>query len=115
QSQGARVVAWNLVDTAPDLMISAYFTSEKLLADDPDLVKDFTAAINESLEYADGHPDEVREIVQTYPDIDAALLEKVTLPLWPTEINEESTKKLAELAQQDGLVKKPVDVDSMLP
>jgi hypothetical protein len=38
-----------LVDTAPDLTVAVYFTSEKLLQDDPDLVKRFTEAMNESL------------------------------------------------------------------
>lgn len=115
QSEGDRVVSWNLVDTAPDLMISTYFTSEQLQQEDPQLVEDFTAAINESLEYADAHPDEVRKIVQTYTEIDAALMEKVTLTKWTTEINRESTQKLADLAEEDGLVKEPVDLDALLP
>lgn len=115
KSQGDRVVSWNLVDTAPDLMISAYFTSEQLEQEDPELVEDFTAAINESTEYADAHPDEVREIVQTYTEIDAALMEKVTLTKFDTEINRESTQKLADLAHEDGLVEEPVDLDTLLP
>lgn len=115
KSQGDRVIAWNLVDTAPNLMIAAYFTSEQLEKQDPKLVKDFTAAINESLKYAEGHPAEVRKIVQTYTDIDPALMDKVTLPKWGTKINRESTQKLADLARKDGLVKQPVDLDALLP
>ena len=115
QSQGDRVVASNLVDTADDLMIAGYFTSEELEKSDPDLVKNFTEAITESLEYADGHPDEVRDIVQTYTEIDDELIKNVTLPKWPTTINEESTQKLADLAEQDGLVEKPVDLSALLP
>jgi len=115
KSQGEQVVAWNLVDTAPDLMIAGYFTSEKVLSEQPDLVKEFTAAITESLEYADAHPDEVRDVVQTYTEIDDKLIADVTLPKWPTTVNTESTQKLADLAQQDGLVEKPVDVAALLP
>lgn len=115
KSQGDRVIAWNLVDTAPNLMISAYFTSEQLEKSDPGLVKDFTAAMNESLEYADSHPDEVRAILGSYTSLDAAMSKKVVLPKWPTEINVESTQKLADLALQDGLVSKAVDLKSLLP
>lgn len=115
KSQGDRVVAWNLVDTAPNLMIAAYFTSEQLAQKQPELVDDFTAALDESLEYADSHPDEVRDIVQTYTEIDADLMSKVTLPKWGTEINRDSTQKLADLALQDGLLKKPADLDALLP
>jgi NitT/TauT family transport system substrate-binding protein len=115
EDQGHRVVAWNLVDTAPELMIAGYFTSEELLDSDPELVENFVDAITESLEYAEANPDEARAIVQTYTEIDDALIEKVTLPMWPTEVNEESTQKLADLAEQDGLVKEPVDVEALLP
>ena len=115
EDQGHRVVAWNLVDTAPELMIAGYFASEELIDSDPELVENFVAAITESLEYAEAHPDEARAIVQTYTEIDDTLIEKVTLPKWPTEVNEESTQKLADLAEQDGLVKEPVDVAALLP
>ncbi|HEU4513681.1 MAG TPA: ABC transporter substrate-binding protein [Nocardioidaceae bacterium] len=115
EDQGHRVVAWNLVDTAPELMIAGYFTSEELIDSDPELVESFVDAITESLEYAEAHPDEARAIVQTYTEIDDELIEKVTLPKWPTEVNEESTQKLADLAEQDGLVKEPVDVAALLP
>jgi NitT/TauT family transport system substrate-binding protein len=115
KSQGDRVVAWNLVDTAPDLMIAGYFTSEQTAQEDPELVQSFTDAITTSLEYADSHPDEVRDIVQTYTEIDDKLIADVTLPKWPTEVNRESTQKLADLARQDGLVQQPVDVDALLP
>ena len=75
----------------------------------------FTAAVEESLEYADAHPDEVRDIVQTYTEIDDELISQVTLPTWSSTINEESTQKLADLAEQDGLLEKPADLSALLP
>lgn len=115
KSQGDRVVAWNLVDTAPNLMIASYFTSTKLEKSNPDLVKKFTKAINKSLDYAQNHQDEVRDIVPTYTKIDKKLLNKLTLPKWGTKINKQSTQKLADLAQQDGLIKKKADLSTLLP
>lgn len=114
-SQGARIVASNLVDTAPNLMISGYFTSDKLISEKPDLVKAFTEALNESLEYADAHPDEARAIVATYTKIDKALLDQLVLPKWHTEINHESTQKLVDLAAQDGLIDEKIDLSTLLP
>ncbi len=115
KSQGDRVVAWNLIDTAPNLMIASYFTSTKLEKSNPELVKKFTKAINTSLDYAQKHQDEVRDIVPTYTKIDKKLLNKLTLPKWGTKINVQSTEKLAKLAKQDGLVKKKTDLSSLLP
>ena len=100
---GGRVVAWNYVDPAPDLTVAAYFASTKLLADDADLVKRFTEAVNESLAYADAHPGEVRAVLGTYTKIDPKVREALTLPKWPTEINRASVETLAKLGAQDGI------------
>ena len=114
-AQGGRLVASNYVDTAPDLTVAVYFTSEQLLRDDPDLAKRFTEAMNESLAYADAHPDEARQVLTTYTQIDKAVIPDLTLPKWPEEINRESVETLANLAVQDGLVTEQPDVDALLP
>ena len=112
---GGRLVASNYVDTAPDLTVALYFTSEQLTKDNPDLVKRFTEAMTESLAYADAHPDEARQVITTYTEIDEAVVQKLTLPKWPAEINRESVETLATLAVQDGLVTEQPDVAALLP
>jgi NitT/TauT family transport system substrate-binding protein len=112
---GGRVVAWNYVDVAPNLTVAAYFTSTKLLADQPGLVKSFTDAMNESLSYADSHPDEVRDIIGSYTKIDPAVRAKLTLPKWPTEINRPSVETLAKLGTQDGVITGTPDLSKLLP
>jgi NitT/TauT family transport system substrate-binding protein len=115
KNQGARPVAWNMVDAVPNLTVAAYFTTEKLIKDNPDLVKRFTDAMNESLDYAGTHPDEVREIVKTYTQIPADLIPKLTLPVWSSQLNRESIQQLAALVKQDGLVKNEPDVATLVP
>jgi NitT/TauT family transport system substrate-binding protein len=115
KDQGGTEIASNLVDTQPNLMIAAYFTSEDVLASDPELVDRFTAAVNESLRYADQNPDAVREIIQSYTDIPADVANRMVLPQWTGEINTETVELLAKLAQEDGLVQKPVDTEALLP
>jgi NitT/TauT family transport system substrate-binding protein len=113
--EGGRLVASNYVDTAPDLTVAVYFTSEQLTKSDPDLVKRFTEAMTESLAYADSHPDEARQVLTTYTQIDEAVIQELTLPKWPPEINRESVEKLATLAVQDGLVTEQPDLAALLP
>jgi NitT/TauT family transport system substrate-binding protein len=113
--EGGRLVASNYVDTAPDLTVAVYFTSEQLTKDDPDLVKRFTEAMTESLAYAESHPDEARQVLTTYTQIDEAVIQELTLPKWPPEINRESVETLATLAVQDGLVTEPPDLAALLP
>jgi NitT/TauT family transport system substrate-binding protein len=112
---GARPVAWNFVDTAPDLMVANYFTSTQYAEDNPDVVAAFAGAMNESLEYAEAHPDEARQIVTTYTDIDSSLAEQLVLPTWPSEINRDAAGTLNDLAVDDGLIEQPVDLDRLLP
>jgi NitT/TauT family transport system substrate-binding protein len=115
RDQGNRPVAWNMVDAVPKLTAALYFTSEKMIQQNPDLVRRFTEAINESLAYAQAHQDEARQIVNTYAKIPADVLPRITLPAWPTEINRDSIQQLAALVQQDGLISKPADLSRLLP
>jgi NitT/TauT family transport system substrate-binding protein len=112
---GGRVVAWNYVDAAPELTVASYFTSTKLTADNADLVKRFTEAINESLEYAESHPDEVRAILGSYTKIDEKTRAAITLPKWPAQINRSSVETLATLGAKDGIFTGTPDLDKLLP
>ncbi len=114
-ADGGRKIASSYVDAAPDLTVAAYFAAQQLIGENPDLVKRFTAAMQESLSYADSHPDEARKIIGTYTEIAPEVIDKVTLPKWPADINKESVQTLADLALEDGLLSEKADLDSLLP
>ncbi|WP_033342498.1 ABC transporter substrate-binding protein [Catenuloplanes japonicus] len=103
KAAGATVIASTFTDTAPNLTIAAYFAGTKLIADDPALVKGFTEAVNESLAYADGHPDEVRAVLSSYTKISEEVRSALILPKWPVEINRASLETLAGLGETDGI------------
>lgn len=115
RNEGARVVASNFVDTAPNMTVAAYFTSENVVKERADLTRRFTAAIETSLKYAQEHPDEARKVLLSYTKIEAAVTEQITLPAWPTEINRESVQVMADLMLTDGLIKEKVDISELLP
>ncbi|MEU1694403.1 ABC transporter substrate-binding protein [Streptomyces hirsutus] len=115
KGQGGREIASSMVDIAPDLTISLYFTSTQYAQKNPEVVKKFQEATAESLAYADSHPDEVREIVTTYTKIPPAVLEQVTLPKWPTEPNRTSVEQLVKLGNENDLFKQAPDLDELLP
>ena len=115
KNAGARPIAWNMVDAAPNLTVATYFTTEKMIGSNPGLVKRFTEAINESLEYAGSHESEVRAIVRTYTQIAPDLIDKLTLPIWSAQLNRDSIQQLAILVKQDGLVSKDPNLNALLP
>ncbi|MFJ2262907.1 ABC transporter substrate-binding protein [Streptomyces sp. NPDC087844] len=103
KAQGARVVASPFAETDPKLTVATYFTSAELVKEDPGLVKKFTEAMTESLQYATDHPDEARQVLTTYTRIDGDVLAKLTLPGWPPDVDMASLEKLASLGERDGL------------
>ncbi|TDD78936.1 transporter substrate-binding domain-containing protein [Actinomadura darangshiensis] len=115
KKDGAKVIASNYVDTAPNLTIAGYFTSQKTAGEKPRLVEKFTAAMRKSLKYADENPDAVRKVLGTYTKIDPSLTGSLTLPKYPAEANGASLRTLSTLAVQDGLIKKAPDVKDLLP
>ncbi|MEV4536125.1 ABC transporter substrate-binding protein [Asanoa sp. NPDC049518] len=112
---GMKKIASSYVDAAPNLTVAMYFTSTKLIGENPDLVKRFTEAMKESLAYADSHGDEVRDIIGTYTKIEEPVRAKMTLPKWPSEINTASIDALAQAAVTDGLLTEKPDVAGLLP
>ncbi|GIM90790.1 ABC transporter substrate-binding protein [Paractinoplanes toevensis] len=114
-TSGGNVVASNFVDTAADLTVALYFTSQATIAQNPKLVADFTDAIRESLDYAAAHPEEVRDVVGTYTPINDTVRISMILPSWPESINRASLEKVAQLGRKDGIFKKTPSLDQLLP
>ncbi|GLI26996.1 hypothetical protein ARHIZOSPH14_12380 [Agromyces rhizosphaerae] len=112
---GARVVSWNYVETDPDLMIAAYFTSQDFASSNPDVVEGFVAALQASFELASSDPAVVADILDTYTDIDPEVKDAMTLPRFESEFSEDTVALLADLALQYGLVDEEIDYSALLP
>ena len=115
KGQGARDVSSAYAETTANLSVATYFTSDQVLRSRPELVKSFTEAMIESQNYATAHPDEARQILTTYTQIDPAVIRTLTLPAFPAEVDRASVQVLADLAVRDGLAKKAPDVAALFP
>jgi NitT/TauT family transport system substrate-binding protein len=111
--QGARAIFYPFAEPIEDLTVATYFTLEPTIQQDPDLVDDFQAAINESLEYADSNPDEVRRILLTYTQIPEEAAQQIRLPSWPQEVNWESVEVVAGLMTDFGITEETADVEAL--
>jgi NitT/TauT family transport system substrate-binding protein len=113
--QGVRILTTPLNDfTDVQIEVSSYFTSQQFAAENAELLERFTAAIEESLAYAQENPDAVRAALATYLDISPELAEQVILPEWNTEVSEETFEVFTELAETQGLLSGEVDLDTLL-
>lgn len=113
---GSQVLTHLLVETDPDLMLSVYFADEGWVAENPEVHEKFVNATQRSLDFADEHPERVREILGVYTEMPDEVREQVVLPRYPSEIDVDSLELLAELAQKHGgLVGEDFDVQEVLP
>ena len=102
------------VRTAPDLTVATYFTSKQYAEENADTVDRFVRAINKSLEYAQAHPDEVRQTLLDYTEIPPEAVEAIKLPIWRTDLNEPTIEKLSELSKKYGLIEEAPDLNELI-
>jgi NitT/TauT family transport system substrate-binding protein len=102
------------VRTAPDLTVATYFTSTQYAEENPDVVDRFVRAMNKSLEYAQENPDEVRRILLDYTEIPPEAAEQIKLPVWRTDLNEQTIELLAELSEKYGLIEEQPDLNELI-
>ena len=102
------------VRTAPDLTVATYFTSTQYAEENPDVVDSFVTAINEALEYAQENPDEVRDVLLDYTEIPPEAVEQIKLPIWSTDLSEDTIELLSDLSVEYGLIEEQPDLDELI-
>src|ERR687893_1133642 len=102
------------VNTAPDLTVATYFTSKQYAEENPEVVDRFVTAMNKSLDYAQTHPDEVRDILGEYTQIPPEVAAEIKLPQWRKDINEPTIELLSELSLKYGLIEEQPDVEELI-
>jgi NitT/TauT family transport system substrate-binding protein len=113
-ARGAREVDAPLVTLAPNFVNGGYEASDKFIAQNGDMVAKFNRAMSRSVDYAQAHPDEVRETIPTYTKIPAAAAAKIRLPVWSSKLDRRLLQQAAEYTQRYGIIKKAPKVDEMI-
>ncbi len=114
-NDGARVISYNYAETDPMLDIAGYFTNQDRIESDPDLVDSFATAMNRSLEFANENPDEVRNILTEYTQIDDETREEIVLPEFRPEFDLGAAELLGEYAAKYGTLDEEPDLDALFP
>jgi NitT/TauT family transport system substrate-binding protein len=113
---GDTVVSYSSKESVPGHPTQLFFTSGQLVESDPQLVEDFTAAVEETLEFAAENPDAVKaQVPQVLPQLPAAAVQGLTLEEFGTDLRRDQIERLGELMKKDGLIENDADVDGLLP
>jgi NitT/TauT family transport system substrate-binding protein len=102
------------VRTAPDLTVATYFTSKQYAQEHADVVDRFVEAMNKSLDYAQAHPDEVREVLLDYTQIPPEAAKQIKLPVWRPDLNEPTIELLSKLSLKYGLITEQPNLDELI-
>jgi NitT/TauT family transport system substrate-binding protein len=113
-AQGANEVTHSFEETAPNYAVATYFVTKEYAAKNKDVLDRFVRAINKSLDYAQTHPDEVRQIVPTYTKIPKDVAAKMKLPQWSSDVNQPSIQQTVDLAQKYGFIKDKPDLGELI-
>lgn len=105
----------NYAEPVEDLTVAVYFTSDQYVQDNPETAEKFVRAMKASLEFAEANPDRVREILPTYTTLKPDVIEKLTLPKFPTEVNADSIEEIAQISLDRGLIEEVPDLKALLP
>ena len=105
---GARIVM------APGPILSQYWpvgmygAREEWIAKNPDLAKAFRTAMNQSLLYAQSHPDEIRALLP-------AGQENIRLPIWSPLVDLSKLAQLAKYAKEFGVISTLPNLTQLVP
>ncbi|WP_346618711.1 ABC transporter substrate-binding protein [Blastococcus montanus] len=116
QDMGNQVVTYSSKESVEGHPTQLFFTSGQLMESDPALVEDFTAALEETLEFAEANPEAVKEqIPEVLPQLPPEAVAGVTLEEFGTDLRRDQLERLGELMVQDGLLEDEADLDGLLP
>jgi NitT/TauT family transport system substrate-binding protein len=102
------------VNTAPDLTVATYFTSKQYAQENPDVVKRFVTAMEQSLDYAQNNPDAVREILGEYTEIPPEVAQNIKLPQWRKDLTLPTIERLSQLSLEYGLIEEEPNLDELI-
>jgi NitT/TauT family transport system substrate-binding protein len=114
KAQGANEITHSFEETAPNYTVATYFVTKQYAAQNKDALDRFVRAINKSLDYAQTHPDVVRQIVPTYTKIPADVAAKIQLPTWSPNLNQPSIQQTVDLAQRYGFITDKPDLGELI-
>jgi NitT/TauT family transport system substrate-binding protein len=102
------------IRTAPDLTVATYFTSKQYAEENADVVDRFVRAMNKSLEYAQEHPDAVRDVLLEYTQIPPEAAKAINLPVWRPDLNRPTIEQLSDLSLKYGLIESEPNLDELI-
>ena len=110
--EGYRVIDRPYVGTKPGLQIGSYFTSEKYLSENADVVDRFRQGVADTAAAIAEDPDDFRAFLPKASEIPPPAAQKAILPEWKAENDPSSLDLTAALMERYGVVDEKPDTSA---
>jgi NitT/TauT family transport system substrate-binding protein len=107
--EGHRIIDRPYVGTKPGLQIGCYFTSERYLSENEDVVERFQQGVADTAAAIADDPTGFRKFLPEASEIPPPAAEKAVLPAWKAENDQASLDLTAELMERYGVVEEKPD------
>ena len=112
--QGMPVIAHPFSAVVGGVSGLTWIASEEYLNGNADAAQRFEEAMTRAIEYAAGHPDEVRAIAKTFMTTPPEAIDKLKLPNFSADITEQDIKTVATAMLEHGFVEEEPDTSSLV-
>ncbi|PRI11205.1 ABC transporter substrate-binding protein [Leucobacter massiliensis] len=100
-------------EVLPGLTVLTNITTDELIEKDPELVKDYAAAVAEALEFTQNNDDAARAAIVKHLEIPEEVAAGITLPTFDPELDIEQIDELADLAVKYGSLDTKPDIEAI--
>jgi NitT/TauT family transport system substrate-binding protein len=112
---GGRVISQPEVDVLPNGSVTAYVASKKYIAQNPETVKAFAAAMAESLDYARAHKDEALSVIPKLTGLTPAEVQGSPLgTVYAPKLDVASIDQMQDLMLQYKVIDKKTPIDDLV-
>ncbi|WP_346618460.1 ABC transporter substrate-binding protein [Blastococcus montanus] len=94
--------------------VAGWLTTEQFVQENPEAVAAFRAALATSADELQGDRERLVELVPTYTQVPAEVVEQVALPEWEADVGEEQLQEMADLMLEYGIIDEEFDVSTMI-
>ncbi|MCL8014327.1 ABC transporter substrate-binding protein [Streptomyces sp. AS02] len=110
----ARVLADGSSAPVEAIPLSGYVSTSKYVEGNGKTLAAFQRAIRAAVRIAEKDPSVVRETLPTYTKVTAKQAEAIDLPVYPPTVDAAQLKRLTDLMEKQGMLKKPIDPATLM-
>lgn len=111
---GHRELSPLFVGPVEGMPVAGWLTTEPFAQENADALHSFCEALGTSAEQIQGDRKRLVELVPTFTQVKAEVVEQVSLPQWDADIDEEGLQKMADLMLEFDIIEESIEVGSII-